>query len=305
MMQVDQAELMRILANSVASVTGQEVAVETQVPGLSAFKISTMSSPMAGFYEPSVCLIAQGAKRVQLGKETYYYDTENYLFSGLHLPVMAQALAVSETTPYLGLKLTFDQKEITQLIADGHLPTPSRHGNGRGMATGQLTPQLIEPFIKLLNLLDEPEHIPALAPLYRKEIFYRLLVGEQGSLLRQLTAMGTQSSQVAKSITWLKMNFAQAVRVEDLAEIASMGVSTYHHHFRTMAAMSPLQYVKQLRLQEARRLMLSEDLDAASASYKVGYESPSQFSREYSRLYGCSPAKDISNIRGSLVHRSA
>ena len=141
-----------------------------------------------------------------------------------------------------------------------------------------------------------------MAPLYRKEIFYRLLVGEQGDYLRQITAMGTQSFQVAKSISWLKANFTHSVRVEALAEIANMGVSTYHHHFRTMAAMTPLQYVKQLRLQEARRLMLSDDLDAASASYKVGYESPSQFSREYSRLYGCPPAKDISSIRQNLIN---
>ena len=301
-MHANQAALMHHLAHLVGSLTQDRMALETDVPGLSLFKISAMKAPMAGFYEPSVCLIAQGAKRVQLGKETLYYDSKHYMFSGLHLPVMAQAIDTSEANPYLGLKLTFQQNEITQLITDYHLPPANRQGSSRGMATGPLTPQLIEPLVKLVELINEPEHIPALAPLYRKEIFYRLLVGEQGDYLRQITAMGTQSFQVAKSISWLKANFTHSVRVEALAEIANMGVSTYHHHFRTMAAMTPLQYVKQLRLQEARRLMLSDDLDAASASYKVGYESPSQFSREYSRLYGCPPAKDISSIRQNLIN---
>ena len=156
-------------------------------------------------------------------------------------------------------------------------------------------------FQRMIDLVDETEQIAVLAPLVRKEIFYRLLMGEQGNTLRQLSAMGTQTYQVAKTISWLKAHFSEAVRVEQLAQIANMGVSTFHHHFRNMTAMSPLQYVKQLRLQEARNLMLTEYLDAASAAFQVGYESPSQFSREYGRFYGCSPAKDVSELRSKLA----
>lgn len=137
--------------------------------------------------------------------------------------------------------------------------------------------------------------------MIRREIFYRLLVGERGEKLRHIAAMSTQTHQVAKAISWLKSNFSKPIRVEELAQIASMGVSTFHHHFRNMTAMSPLQYVKQIRLHEARRLMLIENLDAATSAYQVGYESPSQFSREYGRLYGCSPAKDVNVLRYKMA----
>lgn len=289
------------LAYSIAKLTESEGNLLTHVPGLTVFKKTDAAKPIAGFYEPSVCLIAQGAKHVQLGNENYTYDTEHYLFSGVHLPVVAQVIDASDEMPYLGLKLTFDYQEITQLMTDSQLPPPKAHRSGRGMATGKLTPTLINAFQRLINLTDEATNIPMLAPMIRKEIFYRLLIGEQGNTLRRLAAMGTQTYQVAKAISWLKSHFCETVRVEHLAQIANMGVSTFHHHFRNMTAMSPLQYVKQLRLQEARKLMLTQYLDAASAAYQVGYESPSQFSREYGRLYGCSPAKDINELRVRLA----
>ena len=294
---------MKLLAASIAKLTELEDYRPTHVPGLTVFK-KTQATTIAGFYEPSVCLIAQGAKDVQLGEESYHYDSKHYLFSGMHLPVVAKVTDASVEQPYLGLKLTFDYQEITQLMTDSQLPPPKGLSSGRGMATGTLSLALISAFQRLVDLTEDEASIPMLAPMIRREIFYRLLIGEQGEKLRQFAAMGTQTHQVAKAISWLKNNFSKTIRIEDLAHIASMGVSTFHHHFRTMTAMSPLQYLKQMRLQEARRLMLTEHLDAATSAFQVGYESPSQFSREYGRLYGRSPAKDVNELRFKLAQAS-
>ncbi len=298
---VDIKRNMQLLASSISKITADEDYVTTPVPGLSVFKKTESNTPLVGFYEQSVCLIAQGAKRVQLADESYLYDTERYLFSGIHLPVVAQILNASESTPYLGLKLTFDYQEITQLMTDSQLPPPKAQQTSSSMATGALSLALISAFQRLVDLVDDEASIPMLAPMIRREIFYRLLIGEQGTKLRQLAAMGTQTHQVAKAISWLKQHFSSAMQVETLAQMANMGVSTFHHHFRNMTNMSPLQYTKRLRLQEARRLMLTEHLDAASAAYQVGYESPSQFSREYTRLYGLSPVKDVTELRHKLA----
>lgn len=227
----------------------------------------------------------------------YIYDASHYLFAGLHLPVVAQVIEASHEKPYLGLKLTFDYRDISQLMADSQLPPPRNQKTDRGMATGKLTAPLVNAFQRLVDLLDEEQDIPILAPVIQREIYYRLLVGDQGGRLRQLAAMGSQSQQVARAISWLRENFSQPLRVNELAEMANMGTSTFHHHFRSMTALSPLQYQKQLRLQEARNLMLSERLDAATAAFQVGYESPSQFSREYNRMFGAPPVRDISNLR--------
>lgn len=285
------------LAESIARLTEDGELFETAVPGLSLFRRIETSDPLTGMYEPSVCLIAQGAKRVLLGDDTYEYDTDHYLFSGLHLPVVAQVIEASREKPYLGLRLTFDYQDMSRLMADSQLPPPRSQKTDRGMATGELTVPLVNAFQRLVGLLDETQDIPILAPVIQREIFYRLLVGEQGTKLRQLAVMGTQSQQVAQAVSWLKSNFTKPLKVDALAEIANMGTSTFHHHFRSMTALSPLQYQKQLRLQEARRLMLSERIDAASAAFQVGYESPSQFSREYSRLYGAPPVRDITTLR--------
>lgn len=287
----------RGLAESIARLTEHGELRSTGISGLSLFRKNEPSEPVTGSYEPSVCLIAQGAKLVRLGNDTYVYDSNRYLFSGLHLPVIAQVVEADREKPYLGIKLTFDYRDISQLMADSQLPAPRTQKTERGMATGELTPCLINAFQRLVDLLDEERDIPMLAPLIQREIFYRLLVGEQGERLRQLAVMGTQSQQIARAVTWLRSNFEKPLKVDELAKKASMGTSTFHHHFRNMTALSPLQYQKRLRLQEARRLMLAEHIDAASASFQVGYESPSQFSREYSRLYGAPPVRDIMALR--------
>jgi len=285
------------LVQSIARLTERGELHTTAVPGLGLFRRTEPTEPITGLYEPSICLVAQGAKRVKLGDDTYIYDANHYLLTSLHLPTMVQVIEASPEKPYLGLRLTFNMREVAQLMADSQLPPPRTQQSSRGMATGAVTAPLINAFLRLIDLLDTEEDIPILATVIQREIIYRLLTGDQGARLRQIAAAGSQSQQIARAIEWLKGNYAQSLRIEDLAEKASMSTSTFHHHFRAMTALSPLQYQKQLRLQEARRLMLAERLDAATAGFQVGYESPSQFSREYNRLFGAPPLRDVANLR--------
>jgi len=250
-------------------------------------------------YEPSLCLTAQGAKRVLIGDEAYVYDAQHFLIAAVDIPTVVQIIKASREKPYLGLMLRLNQREISQLMVDSNLPPPRARQSGRGMAIGQVTLPLLAAFQRLVDLLAAPADIPILAPVVQREILYRLLAGEQGERLRHMASVGSQSHQMAQAIHWLKTNFARPLQIEDLMAHANMSKSAFHHHFRMLTAMSPLQYQKWLRLNEARRLMLTERLDAASAAFRVGYESPSQFSREYGRLFGSPPLRDILSLRGS------
>jgi AraC-like DNA-binding protein len=282
---------------TIARWTEQGESHTSAIPGLSLFRRNEPTGPIIGLYEPSICLVAQGAKRVLLGDDTYVYDAHHYLITSVHLPTVVQIIEASSEKPYLGLRLKLDLREMSQLMVDSNLPQPRAQQSSRGMATGEVTLPLLTAFQRLLDLLTEPQDIPILGPVIQREIIYRLLVGDQGERLRQIAAAGSQSQQIARSIDWLKGNFTQPLRIDDLAEQARMSTSTFHHHFRAMTALSPLQYQKQLRLQEARRLMLAERMDAANAAFQVGYESPSQFSREYNRLFGAPPLRDITSLR--------
>jgi AraC-like DNA-binding protein len=285
------------LAKSIARWTDKPDRFITAIPDLALFRRDEPTGPMSGMYEPSICLMAQGAKRVLLGDDTFVYDAHHYLITSVHLPTVVQIIRASREKPCLGLMLKLDQREISQLMADSNLPPPRPQQSSRGMATGEVTLPLIAAFQRLIDLLAEPQDIPILAPVIQREIIYRLLVGDQGARLRQIASAGSQSQQIGWAIGWLKGNFTQPLRIDDLAAQASMSSSTFHHHFRSIAALSPLQYQKQLRLHEARRLMLADHLDAATAAFQVGYESPSQFSREYNRLFGAPPLRDITNLR--------
>jgi len=293
------------LGGSIARLTEQGELHATAVPGLSLFRRTGPTEPITGMYQPSICLVAQGAKRVMLGDDTYVYDAQHYLITSVHLPTVVQIIEASPEKPYLGLRLTFNLGEIAQLMADSNLPPPRTQQSSRGMATGEVTLPLLNAFQRLVDLLDEQQDIPILEPTIQREIIYRLLVGDQGARLRQIASAGSQSHQIARSIDWLKGNFAQPLRIDDLATHVNMSTSTFHHHFRALTAMSPLQYQKTLRLNEARRLMLTDRLDAAAAAFLVGYESPSQFSREYSRLFGAPPLRDITNLRQIAVGERA
>ncbi|QEM69407.1 AraC family transcriptional regulator [Geobacter sp. FeAm09] len=285
------------LRDSIARWTEQGELHTTAIPGLSLFRREEPTEPVSGMYEPSVCLVAQGAKRVLLGNDTYVYDAHHYLITSVHLPTIVQIIEAGPEKPYLGLRLKFDLREVAQMMADSNLPQPRAQQSSRGMATGEVTQPLLNAFLRLIALLADEQDVPILAPVIKREIIYRLLVGDQGARLRQIASAGSQSQQIARAVEWLRSNFMQPLSIDDLAEKASMSNSTFHHHFRSITALSPLQYQKQLRLQEARRLMLAERMDAANAAFQVGYESPSQFNREYSRHFGAPPLRDISKLR--------
>ena len=286
----------RELVTTIARLTDVQGVKATEIQALTLVRRDVPTSSTSYMHEPSVCLIAQGAKRVVLGDEVYGYDAQHFLLTSVDLPIVAQVTDATVETPYLGLMLKLDSREIAQLMADSSLPPPRAQHEDRGMAVGELSEPLLCAFLRLLDLLDEPEHIPILAPLVQREILYRLLVGPQGPRLRQIGAAGCRSHQIARAIDWLKANFSQPLRIEDLAALVRMSTSAFHHHFRALTAMSPLQYQKWLRLHEARKLMLTEQIDAANAAFQVGYESPSQFSREYSRLFGAPPLRDIKSL---------
>ncbi len=285
------------LGKSIARWTDGSDRVADAIPGLTLAQRTEPSEPISILYEPRVCVIAQGAKRVYLGDESYIYDPHHFLLTSVDLPTMVQVIDASPEKPYLGLVLNIDQREISQLMVDSHLPPPRPQQSSRGMATGEVTLPLLAAFQRLLDLLDEPKDIPILAPVIQREIAYRLLVGDQGTRLRQIATAGSQSNQIARAISWLKDNYTKPLQIDDLAAQVNMSTSTFHHHFRQVTAMSPLQYQKWLRLNEARRLMLAEAQDATTAAFQVGYESPSQFSREYSRLFGAPPLRDITHLR--------
>jgi AraC-like DNA-binding protein len=285
------------LGKSIARWTDKGGLLVTAIPGLSLSRRDAPTEPTSYMYEPSLCVIAQGVKRVLLGDDTYVLDVHHFLITSVDLPTVTQILHASREQPYLSLVLKLDQRELAQLMMDSHLPPPRAQQSSRGMATGAVTLPLLSACQRLLDLLAAPQDIPILAPLIQREMLYRLLVGEQGARLRQIASAGSQSHQIAQAIAWLKSHYTLPLCIDDLAAHVHMSPSTFYQHFRALTAMSPLQYQKWLRLNEARRLMLTERLDAATAAFQVGYESPSQFSREYRRVFGAPPLRDITSLR--------
>lgn len=295
----DNREAVRAtLAASIArwtEVDGESFA--TAVPELILYRRTTPSEPTSCMYDPSVALIVQGSKRVLLGDDTYLYDECQFLITSVDLPAIGEILEASRQRPFLVLVMKIDQRVVTELMVEGRMPLPRGEPTGRGMGVGEASLPLLQAFQRLVDLLDEPDDIPVLAPLIQREILYRLLVSDQGSRLWQIASVGSQPHRIARAIDWLKAHATEPLRVDELAASVQMSTSTFHHHFRAVTAMSPLQFQKWLRLNEARRLMLIEHLDASTAAFRVGYESPSQFGREYHRLFGAPPLRDITSLR--------
>ena len=285
------------LGKSIARWTDKGGLLGTAISALSLARRDAPTEPTSYMYEPSLCVIAQGAKRVLLGDDTYMLDVHHFLITSVDLPTVVQIIRASRETPYLGLTLKLDRREMAQLLADSHLPPPHAQQSSRGMAIGEVTSPLLVACHRLIDLLAEPQDIPILAPIIQREILYRLLVGDQGARLRQIASAGSQSHRIAQAIDWLKRHYTLPLRIDDLAAHVPMSLSAFHHHFRALTAMSPLQYQKWLRLNEARRLMLTERLGATTAAFQVGYESPSKFSREYRRVFGAPPLRDITSLR--------
>lgn len=296
----DSAALQRALTQSIGARITRPGDEKTAIAGLGFFRREQPSPPVVCMVEPSIILVAQGEKRLWVGGEGYPYDPSRFLVTSLNLPANSEVLVASPQRPCVGLTLKLDLRMLAELIAQGGLPTSRDRSAGTGVGIGGVTTPLLASFERLLALLDEPEAIAVLAPLVQREIHYRLLMSDQAGKLRQITSVDGQGYRIAKAIDWLKLNYAASLRVEELAARVQMSAPTFHHHFRQLTAMSPLQYQKWLRLNEAKRLMLNEHLDVSSAAFKVGYESPSQFSREYSRLFGVPPKRDIAMLRGQI-----
>lgn len=273
----------------------------TPIGNLSFFRRQAPSEPCACTVEPSVLFVVQGAKQLLVGEQSFTYDTERFLLNSLDLPARSQVLDASPDRPCLGLMLRLDLRVMADIIAQSGMPPPRDRATDGGTALGTVTAALLEPLGRLLALLHEPEAIAVLAPLIEREIHFRLLTSDLAGRLWRIASVGSQSHRIVRAVDWLRSNYAQPLRIDELAAHVQMSPSTLHHHFRLLTAMSPLQYQKWLRLNEARRLMLNEHLDAANAAFHVGYESPSQFSREYGRLFGVTPKRDINGLRRSAV----
>ncbi|MBH03523.1 MAG: AraC family transcriptional regulator [Xanthomonadales bacterium] len=269
----------------------------TAVANLAFFRREALTEPCACLLEPSIVIVVQGAKQMLIGDAAYAYDTERFLLNSLDLPARSQVLDASANKPCLGLVFKLDLSVMAELISQTRRAPPRDRAAEASAALGTMTPALLEPFSRLLDLLDEPADIAVLSPLIEREIHYRLLKSDLAARLWNVASVGSQSQRIARAIDWLKDRYAQPLRTAELAAHVQMSTSSLHNHFRRLTAMSPLQYQKWLRLSEARRLMLNENLDAARAAFHVGYESPSHFSREYGRLFGAPPKRDIEGLR--------
>jgi AraC-like DNA-binding protein len=290
-------EMRRALAGKIAHRAVAEGDTPTEIEGLRLYRRSEPSACASAAYEPSLVVFVQGQKRINVGKTTHICDGSNFLLTSVDLPVVSQVIAATEKEPILGLLLKLEMPAVREILSQQEFHLREESADARAMAVGVSSIELLDACSRLVDLLDTPQDIPFLGSLIQREIVFRLLRSPQGKHLRAIATLGEQSHRTAKAVEWLRTNYAKPLRVEQLATMARMGVSTLHHQFRSMTAMSPLQYQKQLRLHVARERMLNEGLDAASAAFEVGYESASQFSREYSRFFGQPPIRDIKSRR--------
>jgi AraC-like DNA-binding protein len=274
----------------------------TAISPLKFFRYDGESQPIYSVYDPALCIVAQGAKLVMLGQECYHYNPASYLVASVNLPITGQIIQAAPKHPYLSLQLDFSTDQIVDIINASHSEWGHKEGSGRGLLVNQTSPSLLDAVLRLVRLLDTEQDIPVLAPLVIREILYRILQDEPGGAsIRQFAVAGSHAERIAKVISLINRDFAKPLRIDELATVASMSPSSLHFHFKEVTAMSPLQYQKQVRLQEARRLLLLDIPEAANAGFQVGYESPSQFSREYARKFGLPPLSDIKRLRESLA----
>ncbi len=270
------------------------------IPGLRLSRASKPTEPVHSVYQPSFCIVAQGRKQALLGDEVFQYDPKHYLIYTVDLPLVFQVKEASKERPYLGFGLRLDSSLVASVMMESSLEPKKGDARLKAMDVSPTDADLLDAVIRLVRLLDAPLERKVLAPLIIREIIFRLLAGGQGARLSHLVASAGDTRRISRAIGQLRERFDQSLRMDDLAHELGMSVSGFHHHFKSVTAMSPLQFQKQLRLQEARRLMLGEDLDAASAGFRVGYETPSYFSRDYKKLFGAPPQRDIAKLRSNL-----
>lgn len=282
---------------------------DTSVPGLQLLRLSEPGAPLPALYEPGVVLVVQGRKVATLGTQRLVYDPLHCLVVGVTALPVAQVIDASPERPYLCVRLRAEPQHIGELAralpptdtatATAPASDDSALRSGFGLELSRTTPELLDAALRLLRLLKSPQDAAVLAPLVQREILYRVLIGELGPRLRALSVVDSHTQRIARAVEWLKHRYAEPLRVEDVARVAAMSPSTFHQHFKQVTSMSPLQYQKRLRLHHARQLMLAHGLDVAAAGHRVGYESASQFSREYRRLYGAPPRAEVRQVQGS------
>lgn len=292
------------LACKIASLIGHEENRITEIPCVSLHRRSSPTPPCRTTYHPGIIVVAQGRKQVNLGRSSFIYDEAHYLLTAVDLPIVSWVAEATKEVPCLVLSLKLDLSMVRELLSREEIHVEDAPSDSPAMSIGETTPEFLSACCRLLDLLNNTQDIPFLNGLIQREIIYRILRGPEGARLRSVATLGDQSHRTANAIAWIMANYSKTLRVEELAELASMGVSTLHHHFRMLTSMSPLQYQKQLRLQSARNLMLNSGLDAASAAFEVGYESPTQFNREYSRFFGQPPIRDVRALRNSETRPS-
>lgn len=269
-------------------------------PGLVLSHRSAPTQPLYSVRKPGFCVVAQGSKEVLLGNNRYRYDSAHYLLSTVELPAVSQVIEASPREPYLGLRLEFDPSLVTAVMTDSNFSLPHSETEASAVAVSWMDGELLDAVVRLVRLLDRPDEYDFLAPLTIREIIYWLLVGEQGNRLCHLAILAGNAHRIAKAVELIRQNLDQPLRIDSFAQGLGMSASGFHHHFKAVTSMSPLQFQKQIRLQEARRLMLGEDLDAFTAGSRVGYEDASHFSRDYKRLFGEPPLRDVDRLRKSL-----
>ncbi len=294
-MQSNRDELVERMARAIPEDEILEV-----FPGFFLGRSSKPTEPLHSVFKPAFCVIAQGSKQVLLGEEVFRYDPGHYLISTVDLPIVSQVVEASKERPYFSFRLNLDAPLVASVMMESGVETKKGDASVKAMDVSSIDANMLDAVVRLARLLDTPDEIQVLAPLIIREIVYRLLRGEQGARLSHLLASAGDTRRISKAIEQLRENFDQPLRIDDIARELGMSVSGFHHHFKSITAMSPLQFQKQIRLQEARRLMLGEDLDAASAGFRVGYEDPSYFSREYKKLFGAPPQRDIAKLRSNL-----
>jgi AraC-like DNA-binding protein len=287
----------RELAKLIEKNSDEDGIHSTAIPSLHFIRSSQPSKPIHSVHEPALCIVAQGTKVVALAQESFQYGRCDYLVVSVDLPITGQVVQATEDSPYLCLRLDFDPGHVFDMISETDKILNKKSNSHRGLYVSKTNSSLLDAVVRLVRLLETPQDIPVLAPLMIREILYRILQGEQGDAVKQIALIGSHAQRIAKVIHVIKSDFAKPLRIEDLAKIANMSSSTFHHHFKEVTGLSPLQYQKQLRLQEARRLLLSGSSEAAEVGFLVGYESPSQFSREYSRMFGLPPISDVKALQ--------
>ena len=281
----------------------QAIRHDGTIEALKGLHFNRSSSPSECIHSvsiPAFCAIAQGSKEVLLGSDRYQYDPMRYLLATVELPIVSQILEASKEQPYLSLRLDLDPTLVGSVMVEAGHPSSRSRANVKAIDVSPLDANLLDAVVRLVRLLDSPAEAHVLAPLIKREIIYRLLMGEQGNRLRHIAVLGGYTYYIARAVERLRKDFNEPLRIENIARELGMSVSGFHHHFKSVTAMSPLQFQKQLRLQEARRLMLGENLDATSAAYRVGYDDASHFNREYKRLFGAPPMRDVERLRETV-----